>query len=176
MSCIREDYQANKGNPKSLFLVLSFRFSNYFALNKNSVIRLLGLPIRVLYRLFVEWILGVELPDKTKVGKGLMIYHGQGLVVNSNTVIGDHVMLRHNTTIGNKNKKGNCPIIGNNVDIGANCVLIGNIKIGNSVTVGAGSVVVKDISESVIVAGNPAKIIKHKNTKERIDETSNTKL
>lgn len=162
MSYIKEDLKVNKGNPKSIFLVVLFRTSSYFALHQNSLIRILGLPIRVLYRLFVEWILGVELPDKTKVGKGLMIYHGQGLVVNSNTVIGDHVILRHNTTIGNKNKKGNCPMIGNDVDIGANCVIIGNIKIESSATIGAGSVVVKDIPEFAIVAGNPAKIIKQK--------------
>lgn len=157
-----EDYKANKGNPKSLFLVLFFRLSSYFALNKNSIIRLLGLPIRVLYRLFNEWILGVELPDKTIVGKGLRIYHGQGLVVNSETVIGDYVILRHNTTIGNKNRKENCPTIGNNVDIGANCVVVGDIRIHNFSTIGAGSVVVNDVPEYAIVAGNPAKVIKIK--------------
>ena len=52
------------------------------------------------------------------------------------------------------------PTIGNNVTLGANVVIIGPVSIGNNVIVGAGSVVVKDIPDDVIVAGNPAKIIK----------------
>lgn len=47
-----------------------------------------------------------------------------------------------------------------NVTVGANAVIIGNITIGNNVIVGAGSVVVKDVPDNAIVAGNPARIIK----------------
>ena len=52
------------------------------------------------------------------------------------------------------------PIIGNTVNLGANVVIIGNIHIGDNVIVGAGSVVVKDIPDNCIVAGNPARIIR----------------
>ena len=54
----------------------------------------------------------------------------------------------------------NGPIIGDNVYLGANVCIIGDIKIGNNVIVGAGAVVVKDVPDNCIVAGNPARIIR----------------
>ena len=52
------------------------------------------------------------------------------------------------------------PIIGNNVDIGANVSIIGPVNIGDNVIIGAGSVVVKNISSNKIAVGNPAKEVK----------------
>lgn len=79
--------------------------------------------------------------------------------------IGANFSCRQNTTIGNKSdeRPDERPIIGNNVTLGANVVVIGNIHIGDNVIVGAGSVVVKDVPDNVIVAGNPAKIIRSNN-------------
>ncbi|WP_417885234.1 serine O-acetyltransferase [Zunongwangia sp.] len=112
----------------------------------------------------IEWVLGVELPYKTKVGKGLIIYHGHSLVINDGAIIGDDCTLRHCTTIGNKEKSdgsfSSSPKIGNLVDIGSNVCIIGPIHVGNNVKIGAGSVVVKDIPDNCIVVGNPAKVIK----------------
>ena len=50
------------------------------------------------------------------------------------------------------------PTIGDNVSIGANATIIGDITICNNVIIGAGSVVVKDVPDNCIVSGNPAKI------------------
>jgi putative colanic acid biosynthesis acetyltransferase WcaB len=126
----------------------------------------LGYPIVICYKIFVEWILSVELQVKTNAGPGLVIYHGQGLVVSDQTKIGKNVTLRHNTTIGNKqNTSGgttSSPIIGDNVDIGSNCVIIGDISIGANAVIGAGAVVVTDVPENAVMSGNPAKVIKIK--------------
>lgn len=54
----------------------------------------------------------------------------------------------------------NSPIIGDNVTLGANVVIIGDITIGNNVIVGAGSVVTKSIPDNCIVVGNPARILR----------------
>lgn len=59
--------------------------------------------------------------------------------------------------------KDDRPVIGNNAHLGASVTIIGAIKIGDNVTIGAGSVVVKDIPNICIIAGNPAKIIRHIN-------------
>ena len=56
---------------------------------------------------------------------------------------------------------GGSPVIGDNVNIGSNSCIIGELSIGDNVIIGAGSVVVKDVPSNVVVAGNPAKIIRH---------------
>ena len=55
---------------------------------------------------------------------------------------------------------GGKPVIGNNVTINVNSVVVGDITIGNNVTIGAGSVVMKDIPANCVVVGNPAYILK----------------
>jgi putative colanic acid biosynthesis acetyltransferase WcaB len=112
----------------------------------------------------VEWILGIEIPYKTRIGKGLTLFHRQALVINDGTKIGDNCILRHSTTIGHKLLKdgshSDSPIIGDNVDIGSNVCVIGSVTIGDNVKIGAGSVIVGDIPSNSIAVGNPARIIK----------------
>jgi len=167
LSILKEDWKRNRHNTKGLFVVTFFRLANFFATKKrNTLFWLLGIPIVICYKLFVEWILSVELQVKTDVVPGLVIYHGQGLVVSDQTKIGENVTLRHNTTIGNKqNTAGgtaSSPVIGDNVDIGSNCVIIGDISVGANAVIGAGAVVVTDVPENAVMAGNPAKDIKIK--------------
>ncbi|UBF27326.1 serine acetyltransferase [Kovacikia minuta CCNUW1] len=122
------------------------------------------LLLRAIYQILVEWILGIELPWDTQVGKNLKLHHGVALVVNHETVIGDNCVLRHATTIGNKTRSDGTvsvsPKIGNNVDIGSNVVIIGPITVGNNSVIGAGSVVVRDVPEGAVVVGNPARVLR----------------
>lgn len=118
----------------------------------------------VAYRLLVDWVMNVEIPARTRIGPGLVLWHGQGLVVNPNTLIGANVVLRHNTTIGPKVVDGvntAAPTIGDHVDVGPHVVIIGPISIGDRAVIGAGSVVTKDVASGSVVAGNPARPIDH---------------
>lgn len=160
---IKEDYHINKASYKSVFIVLFFRVSKFFALHNNRLIQILGIPIRILYKLIIEFTMSVEIPDKLSVGERLRVYHGMGLVINDKTIIGNDVILRQNTTIGSKYNGGSCPVIGNNVVIGANVVIIGDIKIGNNCIIGAGSIVTKSFQANSIIVGNPAKILNKEN-------------
>lgn len=158
---LTQDQKQNKGNLKAKIVLFMFRMAQLG--NKHISIAILLCVYLGFYHVFVEWFLGIELPRKTKVGAGLIIYHGQALVINQGVIIGNHCVLRNSTTIGHKMLKNGalsgCPIIGNYVDIGANVCIIGDINIGNNVKIGAGAVVVKSIPDNCTVAGNPAKIL-----------------
>lgn len=160
---ILQDLKSNPKNVKAKIVLVLFR-SAQLCRKAPKPLFYIFIPYLIFYRVFVEWILCIELPWNTKVGKGLSLYHGQGLVVNDGTVIGENVTLRHNTTIGNKQLNdgtfSNSPIIENNVDIGSNVVILGPITIGENSIIGAGSVVIKNVEANSIVAGNPAKLIK----------------
>jgi putative colanic acid biosynthesis acetyltransferase WcaB len=158
-----QDWNINKGNIKARLIMVSFRLASLLS-NQNKFIKFIFLPYAIFYRFFIEWILGVEIPWKTIIGKNTRIYHGQGLVINDKTLIGDNCILRHNTTIGvaktDNDFGGQAPVIGNFVDIGAGAIILGNIRIGNYACIAAGSVVIKDVPDYGIVGGNPAKLIR----------------
>jgi putative colanic acid biosynthesis acetyltransferase WcaB len=156
---ILQDWEANRGNWKSRSAMLLYRAAQ--AVRRQSpLFRLLGTPVIALYVLYVEWALGIELNLKSRIGPGLRLYHGTGLVIHEAAVLGSNCALRHCTTIGMKNGPADCPLIGNNVDIGSNSVVLGSIRIGDNVTIGAGSVVLHDVAPGDVVAGNPARSIK----------------
>jgi serine acetyltransferase len=156
---ILQDWDRNKKNTKGKLITFLFRIGGF--LYARKFLKIILYPYFIFYRLIIEWILGIELPWHTTVGNGLIIYHGQTMVVNKNSIIGSNCIIRHSTTIGNSKKNSKCPVIGNNVDIGAHVCILGNIKIGDNVVIGAGSVVLKDVPNNTLVAGNPAKVIKY---------------
>ena len=143
---------------KCKLIIYFFRISS--TCRRSLLGRILGFPVRLSYLLIVRWLLGVDIPDSVVIGDGLKIYHGYGLVVHGNAVLGENITLRHSTTIGNNGKTQACPQIGNNVDIGCHVVIIGDVKISDNVTIGAGSVITKSIEEPGVYLGNPLKRIK----------------
>ena len=92
---------------------------------------------------------------------GLYFWHPFSTIILAKH-IGKNCTLRQLTTIGNLGPKHDvlcAPTIGDNVDIGANVTVIGDIKIGNNVIIGAGAVIVKDVPDNCTVVGNPGRII-----------------
>ncbi|EFC5375561.1 TPA: serine acetyltransferase [Escherichia coli] len=91
---------------------------------------------------------GCDLGLGLTIGKGLTILHHTGIVVTSTAIIGDNLTIRQNTTIGRSQScnEHDHVIIGNNVDIGAHCFILGSgFTIGDNVKIGAMSFINKDI-------------------------------
>jgi serine O-acetyltransferase/putative colanic acid biosynthesis acetyltransferase WcaB len=154
---LRADLAANRHDPKGLVLVLSYRVASEARRwgTASPLHRLAVVPVLLVYRLVVEWVLGVELPPQVEAGPGLRIRHGQGLVVNTGTVLGADVMLRHNVTIGNiRRGPGDttaCPVVGDGVEFGAGAVVVGPVTIGDGALIGANAVVSTDVAAGAVV-------------------------
>jgi len=122
---------------------------------------------------------GAIIRDRVSIGKNAVIM--MGAVINIGAEIGEETMVDMNAVVGARGKLGKrvhlgagavvagvleppskepC-IIGDNVLIGANAVILEGVKIGANSVVAAGAIVTSDVPENVVVAGSPAKIIKH---------------
>ncbi|ERK58386.1 serine O-acetyltransferase [Gemella bergeri ATCC 700627] len=98
-------------------------------------------------------ITGIEIHPGAKIGKGLFIDHGMGVVIGETAVVGDNVTLYHGTTLGGTtfDPIKRHPTVGNNVMIGAGAKVLGNVTIGDNVKIGANAVVKHDIPTGAVV-------------------------
>lgn len=159
-SYIGQDWQANAGNTKGRFLTISLRLGQ-LAHHSPPYLRWLFIPYRVFYKILTGYLMGIDLPLRTRIGPGLTLIHAHALVIHQNAVIGKNCHIKQCTTIGITARSPTAaPKIGDNVNVGCNSVLLGNITIGDNAIIGAGSVVVKDVPPFAVVAGNPARIVR----------------
>ena len=104
--------------------------------------------------------LGLEI-DTRNIGKGLIVYHYNN-VINVSATIGENLHLHGCNVIGNAgNGDLRCPIIGNNVMMGAGAKVIGNVTIADNIKIAAGAVVVNSFTEpGITIGGVPARKLK----------------
>ncbi|HHQ4319164.1 serine O-acetyltransferase [Clostridium perfringens] len=103
---------------------------------------------------------GIEIHPGAKIGKGLFIDHGMGVVIGETAEIGDNVTIYHGVTLGGTGKDNGKrhPTVGNNVIIGCGAKILGPISIGDGAKIGANSVVLKDVPKGKTAVGIPAVI------------------
>ena len=104
---------------------------------------------------------GIEIHPGARIGEGLFIDHGHGVVIGETAIIGDNVTLYQGVTLGGTGKEQGKrhPTVGNNVMIGAGAKVLGSVTIGNNCKIGAGSVVLKDVPDNSTVVGVPGRIV-----------------
>lgn len=110
---------------------------------------------------------GIEIHPGAKIGKGLFIDHGAGVVIGETAEIGDYCTLYQGVTLGGTGKDTGKrhPTLGNNVMIGAGAKILGPFKIGDNAKIAAGAVVLAEVPCDCTAVGIPAKIIKCGNKK-----------
>ena len=104
---------------------------------------------------------GISIPFETSIGSGFYIGHFGGIVVNENSVIGKNCNISHGVTLGesNRGEKKGCPVLGDNVYIGPGAKIVGHVRIGNDVAIGANCVVTHDVPDHSVVVGIPGRVI-----------------
>lgn len=107
----------------------------------------------------VSSVFGVDIHPAARIGKGIMVDHGTGVVIGETAVVEDGVSLLHGVTLGGTGKEtgDRHPKVRRGTMIGAGAKILGNIEVGECSRVGAGSVVLKDVAPNTTVAGVPAK-------------------
>ena len=117
-----------------------------------------------------------SVPASCQIGGGTKFgYGGIAVVIHARTIIGKNCMIGQGVTIGGKSGWYEVPVIGDNVIINAGSKIIGPVRIGNNVEIGANSVVVKDVPSNCVVAGIPARILKSNMSEEDWKEMNKPK-
>ncbi|WP_234996661.1 serine O-acetyltransferase [Planktothrix sp. PCC 11201] len=116
-----------------------------------------------------RWFTGIEIHPGAKMGKGVFIDHGMGVVIGETAIVGDYALIYQGVTLGGtgKEKGKRHPTLGDHVMVGAGAKLLGNLYIGDHVRIGAGSVVLRDVPSHCTVVGIPGRITR--NAKETED-------
>ena len=110
---------------------------------------------------FSRFLTGIEIHPGAKVGEGLFIDHGTGVVIGETAEVGNNVTIYQGVTLGGtgKEKGKRHPTVGNNVVISAGAKILGSIEIGDNTRIGAGSVVLRDVPNNTTVVGIPGKVV-----------------
>jgi serine O-acetyltransferase len=113
-----------------------------------------------------RFLTGIEIHPGAKIGKGVFIDHGMGVVIGETAIVGDYALIYQGVTLGGTGKETGKrhPTVGSSVVVGAGAKVLGNILIGNNVRIGAGSVVLRDIPENCTVVGIPGRITRPNKT------------
>jgi len=133
-------------------------------------------PAYILFRVILQhytYKYGISIDPNTNIGRGFYIGHFGSIVVNPKTVIGKNCNISQNVTIGqaNRGKRMGCPIIGDNVYIGPGAKIIGAVHVGNNVAIGANCVVTNDVPDYSVVVGVPGRVISYKGSEGYVNNT-----
>jgi len=110
---------------------------------------------------FSRFLTGIEIHPGAKIGEGLFIDHGSGVVIGETTEIGNNVTIYQGVTLGGtgKEKGKRHPTIGNNVVVSTGARILGSFTVGDNSKIGAGSVVLKEVPPNSTVVGVPGKVV-----------------
>lgn len=161
VKAVRERDPAAKGTVEVVLLysgvhaILAYRVAHKLYLGKHYFS---ARAVSQLARFFT----GIEIHPGAKIGKGLFIDHGMGVVIGETAVIGDNCTIYQGVTLGGtgKDRGKRHPTLGNNVMVGAGAKVLGPIKINDDSKVAANAVVLREVPHNSTAVGIPAKVVR----------------
>jgi serine O-acetyltransferase len=159
---VRADLHAVwKNDPAIEFKITPFsRFKGFKALQGYRVAHWLWQNGRKMDAEFVQsriserW--NIDIHPGARLGKGIVLDHGIGIVIGGTAVVGDDTYILHNVTLGSNGKKDGQrrhPVVGKGVLLGAGAVVIGPVTVGSHARIGANATVSRDVPERATVTG-----------------------
>jgi serine O-acetyltransferase len=161
-SNIKADLKTYEGqwSQQGFWVMVIYRYGRWRYGIKNSLVRK---PFSLLYRFLykmVQIFTGIELPCEVPVGRNFRIDHFGDIIISGYASFGDDCIIRNGVTVGLKNiEEKAAPRIGNRVNIGTGAKILGNITVGDNVDIGANAVVIHSVPDNSIAVGIPARII-----------------
>ena len=119
-----------------------------------------------------KFLTGIEIHPGAKIGKGLFIDHGTGVVIGETAEIGDECTIYQGVTLGGtgKDKGKRHPTLGNNVMIGCGAKVLGPFRVGDNVKIAANAVVLESIEDNATAVGVPARVVVKDGVKVPLDQ------
>lgn len=108
-----------------------------------------------------RFLTGIEIHPGARIGRGVFIDHGMGVVIGETATVGDGCLIYKGVVLGGTSLE-HCvrhPQLGDRVVVGSNACILGNITIGDGARIGSGSVVVKPVPADTTVVGVPARVV-----------------
>jgi len=164
---VREDIHAvfDRDSACHAYSTPFLYFKGFLALQAYRIAHSLWLQKRFSLAFYFQFrisvVFGIDIHPAAKLGSGIMIDHGTGLVIGETCVVGNNVSIMQSVTLGGTGKEDGDrhPKVCDGVLISAGAKILGNIKIGEGAKIGAGSVVLQDVPAHTTVAGVPAVIV-----------------
>ena len=115
-----------------------------------------------LLAMLARWLTGIEIHPGARLGRGVFIDHGMGVVIGETTEIGDHCTIYQGVTLGGtslvKGSKRH-PTLQSRVVVGAGAKVLGPFTVGEGARIGSNAVVVKAVPAGATVIGIPARVV-----------------
>lgn len=155
---------------QGFWAIFQYRIANWCYNLETPILKHLLLFLCLFWQKIIEVITGISIPNSVTIGHSFYIGHFGGIIINAKTVIGNNCNISQGVTFGvsGRNDNRGVPVIGNNVYIGANAVIVGKIFIGNNCVIGANSLVVNSFESDITLLGVPAKTVSNNTSKDYI--------
>lgn len=171
IALLREDWNAHGRDwSRPGFQALAIhRFGNW---RMGIAQRPLRMPFSALYRALyrsVRNFYGIELPYTARIGRRVVFEHQSGIVIHGCSTIGDDCVVRQGVTLGNRSlqEPNAAPRLGSRVNVGAGAKILGPIVVGDDVQIGANSVVLTDVPAGNVAVGVPARLLERRTSSEK---------